>query len=749
MTFGLAPRIDTFRYQVSTVPVSTVPETAGVDKWFTPASEPVRARPGLGGQHQRPFEAVKGAPFPEAVTLDRWLASLSEPVRQKIGLSPSSAQSSLAFVEAAPFPETVTLDRWQVALSEPARRRLSALQIGQPAAFFYLVPVSGSGVGAVPSGSFATPRVQWFQYQISTAVPPTTAETITADKWWASLSLPTRRGGLAVNHQQPAAYVGAAPFGESVSIDRWLQPYSEPVRVRVSLAAPRQQHSAYVAAAPFTENVTADRWLNAFAQPARRSLPNFGAATTFVGDAQPLTGMSWFGTWSLPSDGAAVVIDASSTFIAIENVTEDRWHQPFSEPVRSRPALSVANQRAFALTSAAPFGETVSVDRWVQPYSEPIRLRRARGPDVTHVPTLAVSGDGLGTIPWFMPYSEPVRPRRGRGPDVVYVATVPVVSGSGVGAVPSTSFATPRVQWFQYQISTAVLFTPPTETITTDKWFRSFAEPTRRNGLAVPQQQAAAFVKAAPFPESVSLDRWLASLSEPVRARRTIGIDAAFVPIVIAAASTDTRWLSPLAEPVRARLGLAAHAQLPLAFVQAAPFAETVSADRWFATLSEPARRRALLTSLNPAAVLVTAPAEAVSLDKWAYGFSEPVRSRPGLLTADQQTLAYVLNDATAHRWLMPLSEPVRARAGLAAPNQQALAFVKAAPFAETVSIDRWLRALSEPTRRPVFHTGAPTFAYLAMGDISLVYSASVVVSAYGGSVLIGSYGGSVTVHEV
>lgn len=577
------PRVQSFQYQVSAVPVQVAaPETITADKWHEPLSEPVRPKVGLGAVYQQPVTLAKADPFPESVTSDRWLRAFSEPVRK-----PRAIGRDAEFVSVVAAVETITLDKWFAAFSDPARRRGLGAQQQQAAIYLYPVPVSGSGTGAVPYTAFATPRVQSFQYQVSTApVMTPTGETITADKWHVPFLPPTRRGGLGVQQQQSVALVKDTPFAESVTADRWFAPFSLPVR--------------------------------------RRQIP-FGFATTFVGDAQSLSGVSWYSPWAPPVGGGFAVIDTSSTFIAIENVTEDRWHQPWSEPVRSRPALSAANQRALSFTQAAPFAETVSVDRWLQSYSEPIRIRRGRGPDSA-----------------FVPY-------------------VPAVSGDGVGAVPTNWTATPVVQSFQYQISASVSFVPPAEVVTSDKWYRPFTDPTRRIGLPTAEQQAAALVQASPFAETVLVDRWQVALSEPVRRKRVVSSDfvtllgvpvdigwlAPFsmparsklatlgpsVAFVFAPATGETitvdKWLYQFSEPVRSKPGLLVANQQAFAFVKAAPFAETVSIDRWLQGLSDPTRRKYPTTLYIPATWLDAFPRPAaapITISNWFADFSVPTR---------------------------------------------------------------------------------------------------------------------------
>src|ERR1700736_3571062 len=62
-------------------------------------------------------------------------------------------------------------------------------------------------------------------------------------------------------------------------------------------------------------------------------------------------------------------------FAGGESITEDKWHEPWSEPVRSRiaPQLAVALiASGLAYVEAAPFAESVTEDRWHQAWSEPV-----------------------------------------------------------------------------------------------------------------------------------------------------------------------------------------------------------------------------------------------------------------------------------------------------------------------------------------------------------------------------------------
>ena len=670
-----------------------VSENITSDKWFANLSLPTRVADRSAAQRPQALALVQSSPFAETTTSDRWFANLPLPTR-RVGLG-VPYQVAAAYVGASPFAETVSVDRWWGLFSEPTRRRRNA---GRDLA---------SGL-------------------------TTSVESITSDKWFSDLSLPTQRIRDAARWQT-FALTEASPFAENVSADRWLIPYSEPVCVRyghgqdaafvpVVIAASGDNVGAVpsswtvtpqifsfqyqvVAESPFTppsETITLDKWAGQWSsRPSGRfaaSSPdaafvylvpitgdNVGAVPTnwsvapkvisfqyqvsakapfTPAAAQATTADKWASQWSLHPGGGFCVIDCSSTFIAIENVTEDRWHQPFSEPVRSRPGISVARRQ-----DASAFSPTV--------------------------------------------FATP---------------------GSGVGAVPTNWAATPKVFSFQYQVSSNVPLVAASETIASDKWFRPLLDPSRRIGLPVHQQQTLALTKAFPFAEAVSVDRWQEPYSEPVRIRFGRGIDTCLVQLVASTPSTDPRWLSAFSEPVRSKLCLSSQQQSTLAFVKTAPFAETVSLDRWLQPYAEPVRLR---RSSGPDIALVQTVASTPATDpRWLSAFAEPVRSRLGLsaqhqaalelvesapftetVSADRWLRAYseplrtrrslgtdtslvqTVQSVADPRWLSPFAEPARSRLGLSSRQQATLAFVKGSPFAETVSIDRWRQPYSEPVR--------------------------------------------------
>lgn len=147
-----------------------------------------------------------------------------------------------------------------------------------------------------------------------------------------------------------------------------------------------------------------------------------------------------------------------------EPVTESRWHQPLSLPVRSRIRATSIARIASGMTAVSQFGlsqpEAVTEDRWHQNWSAPVRVKRG---------------------------------------------------------VPA------HLQQFRVLPS----FTGPgTELVTVDKWFAQLSIPYRiKPGLHVSLQMSPAeLVQAQPFAEAVTEARWHQPWSlPPSLARRGLG----------------------------------------------------------------------------------------------------------------------------------------------------------------------------------------------------------------------------------
>lgn len=94
-----------------------------------------------------------------------------------------------------------------------------------------------------------------------------------------------------------------------------------------------------------------------------------------------------------------------------EQVTESRWHQPWSEPVR----FKISGQLAIALMASGLFsfpqsaGEAITVDKWFAHWREPVRFKGVffgmpTGEQVAAVP----SPQPFVSFGWFDKLNEPI-----------------------------------------------------------------------------------------------------------------------------------------------------------------------------------------------------------------------------------------------------------------------------------------------------------------------------------------------------
>lgn len=167
-----------------------------------------------------------------------------------------------------------------------------------------------------------------------------------------------------------------------------------------------------------------------------------------------------------------------------ETVTESRWHQPWSEPVRYRqvPKVRIALAASGLFFTPQPLGETVNPDKYYIAWTDPVRFKQGLRPSLQQSlamgPTSPVVSFG-----WYGHLSEPVRKKIGlRAPAQMFLALQPQ---------NNPSFA----------------------------WFAGLSEPKRfRRGIGAPWQQ---FYTAdtAVIPTS-KMTQWFANLSEPVRFKR-------------------------------------------------------------------------------------------------------------------------------------------------------------------------------------------------------------------------------------
>lgn len=527
---------------------------------------------------------------------------------------------------------------------------------------------------------------RWFQYQNKTEAPQFAEPVPPLDSWYETLSEPVRyktapkltialiASGLfatPVNIPTPIGYVAASSpvifnkliisqsRAEPVFPDQtvafntyWTPPLSEPIRVRSFLRAALQQF--------FTAPVV---------------VPTAPLATSAISSQVIFKGRLIY---------QSATIDPYA-LTQPESVTEDRWHQPWSEPVRQKRGLAARLQQPLAWNTEFTGAEVVTVDKWFPQLSTPVRVRRL---PTSEYPALTYQGPiedrPIGAVPtylegppsslrllqyqsvalptplvdyrWYQPLSEPVRSRR------LPVAQQQVLAAPVVAA----------------------------EVVYEDKWHLAWSEPVRqRSGLRADKQQFLAF-----HSNPIVSFGWYGWLSDPVRQRR---LPAAQQQFYASGYASDSNTLldgyAPWSEPVRTRY-LRTAQQQTLAWPENAS-AEVIYEDKWHFPWSEPVRQKlGLNRSLQP--FLAQSTLNPVVTFSYYSRLNEPVRLKSGIRPSQQQFLAFHTNPIVSFGYYNWLSEPVRLKRGLAARYQQPFT---GTTVAEVIYEDKWHQAWSQPVR--------------------------------------------------
>src|SRR5882724_7534457 len=167
-----------------------------------------------------------------------------------------------------------------------------------------------------------------------------------------------------------------------------------------------------------------------------------------------------------------------------ETVTEDRWHQPWSEPVRTKikPALAIALIASGLGWDPQPIAAApIQTIGWQSPLSEPVRKKEDKVGLRVRYPFIY----GSVYMSWFGPLSEPAR-----------VKINPALS---VALIVSGSIWNPQP------------IAPPVQNI--DKWLQPLSEPVRK------KEDRIGLRDRYPFVASAVHIGWFGSLSEPIRIR--------------------------------------------------------------------------------------------------------------------------------------------------------------------------------------------------------------------------------------
>ena len=265
---------------------------------------------------------------------------------------------------------------------------------------------------------------------------------------------------------------------------------------------------------------------------------------------------------------------------------EASWHQPYSEPQRSKgnQFTKIAAGFAIALIASGPIfvnPEPRLPDElgWRQALSEPI-VKAKQGLAASNQQFLAFVDleprlqDEFG---WREPLSEPVRTnwfRPHQQQTLAYV--VPIANPLPTQfAVFFPDFAPKKVfPTSQHQVAAFVEGSPFNEVVTESRWHQPWSEPVRTRRFNAALQSVYTAPTTVVFKEEVTEDRWHQPWSEPVRKKPTVAFQQYFAisevvtPLIPA---TVADWVTRLTEPVRFRV-FPTHQQQSIAFLDSVVF---------------------------------------------------------------------------------------------------------------------------------------------------------------------------------
>jgi hypothetical protein len=160
---------------------------------------------------------------------------------------------------------------------------------------------------------------------------------------------------------------------------------------------------------------------------------------------------------------------------------------------------------------------------------------------------------------------------------------------------------------------------------TADSWVQPASQPVRRVRMGQPSGAIGVFLQSTP--EIVTADKWLQPPSQPTRRaspQQAGGAVGPFVQNTSPEVITLDKWFQPAAQPVIRRPTQQPNgASAPLS-----QSPEAVSLDRWAQPTNQPTRRRPTQQPSGSFAAIVTT-GEVVMLDKWFQPASQPVRRVP------------------------------------------------------------------------------------------------------------------------
>jgi hypothetical protein len=236
--------------------------------------------------------------------------------------------------------------------------------------------------------------------------------------------------------------------------------------------------------------------------------------------------------------------------LAIVQAPVSSWEQPWSMPVRSKPALRSAMQPFAFYVGAAPFPETVFYDKyafeWSQPYPAKRRVRAGGELFQALQPTPIIS------IEWFQALTEPRRYKATLKPAQVptfFFQPWPVIIIDWFNPLSEPKRFKPALRTAA-QMTLVMPVQPDIEAMMA--WFAALAEPRRYKPAVKAGQIPTFFFQPGPI---IKID-WFAALSEPKRSRPKLREGSQMALTLHPSPVVSFSWIYGFSEPVRKKPSL-------------------------------------------------------------------------------------------------------------------------------------------------------------------------------------------------
>ena len=356
--------------------------------------------------------------------------------------------------------------------------------------------------------------------------------------------------------------------------------------------------------------------------------------------------------------------------VADPSTNESPWHQPWSEPVRTKiaPAAAIALMASGLFAPVLPTnlgGETVPGPNVSYPYKFQYQAKAE--------PVFVGQTESIRVDKWYVALSGPVR----TPPRLIVAAQQP----------------------FAFVLNPNTQITQNFES----RWHQPWSEPVRQKpGLGAANRPfMVSWGVRTPTVETVTVDKWYVALTVPVRSLPRLQPGAQPFSFPSTRPIVSFGWHQWLSEPVRQKAGLGPHLQQTTAFQR--PI-EIINLDKWYKPWEPPVRvKPSFIANQQAYAAPLITTVEAVTVDKWCRAWVDPPKAKLSLAPAAQQSTAFVkappFGQTISFDWFQNLSDPPKPKASLGVANQQFSAFVKAAPFPEATFESKWHYPWSEPVR--------------------------------------------------